>query len=312
MDRLTAMTVFARVAEAGGFSAAARRLNLSTTMVSNHVQSLENHLGARLLNRTTRKVSLTEVGRAYYERCSRILADLADADRAAGELQSMPRGTLKMHVASAHIVRFIAPVVSEYLALYPDASIDFSAGERRVDMIEEGFDLMIRVGPSTEASLIVRNLVPWRHTLCCAPDYLASHPAPRVPEDLKQHNCLRYAHYFFGNEWHFTAPSGSPASVEISGNLVSSSGETLLTCALAGQGLFLAPGFIAGEELERGNLVPLMRDYRPVEFTINAIYPTRHHLSAKVRIFIDLLAVRLSNLRRWMDYEAMRDRDATG
>jgi DNA-binding transcriptional LysR family regulator len=267
---------------------------------------------ARLLNRTTRKVSLTEVGRAYYERCARILADLADADRAAGELQSLPRGTLRLHVASVHIVRFIAPVVSEYLALYPEAAIDLSAGERAVDMVEEGYDLMIRTGPSGDSSLIVRNLVPWRHTLCCAPDYLARHEAPRVPADLKRHNCLRYAYYFFGNEWHFTAPNGSTAAVEISGNLVSSSGEALLTCALAGQGLFLAPGFIAGEELERGNLVPLMRDHRPVEFNINAIYPTRHHLSAKVRVFVDLLAARLVNLRRWMDYEVMREGDATG
>ncbi len=143
MDRLTSLTVFARVVENGGFSAAARRLNMSTTMVSNHVQSLEDHLGARLLNRTTRKVSVTEVGRIYYERCTQILAELEEADSAAGELQSKPRGTLRIYT-STHIVRFIAPVVAEFLAAYPEVSIELSIGERMVDLVEEGFDLAIR------------------------------------------------------------------------------------------------------------------------------------------------------------------------
>ncbi len=143
MDRLTSLTVFARVVENGGFSAAARRLNMSTTMVSNHVQSLEDHLGARLLNRTTRKVSLTEVGRVYYERCTQILSDIEEADGAAGALQATPTGTLRIYT-STHIVRFIAPLVAEFLAAYPDVSIEFSIGERMVDLIEEGFDLAIR------------------------------------------------------------------------------------------------------------------------------------------------------------------------
>src|SRR6266404_1564439 len=141
MDRLTSLTVFARVVDCNGFSAAARRLNMSTTMVSNHVQALEDRLGARLLNRTTRKVSPTEVGKAYYERCTQILADLEQADQIAGALQSTPRGTLRIYT-STHIARFVAPVVAEFLALYPDASVELTMGERMVDLVEEGIDLV--------------------------------------------------------------------------------------------------------------------------------------------------------------------------
>ena len=300
MDRLTSLTVFVRVVDSAGFSAAARRLNMSTTMVSNHVQALEDRLGARLLNRTTRKVSLTEVGKAYYERCTQILADLEQADQIAGALQSTPRGTLRLYT-STHIIRFIGPVVAEFLALYPEASIDLSIGERMVDLIEEGFDLAIRTIPSPDSSLIVRQVTRWRHILCCSPDYLAGHEPLLRLADLQRHNCLRYAFYPFGDEWRFSGPDGAPASVRVSGNLVSSSGETLRTAALRGLGILLTPGFVAAEDLEAGRLVPVLTDYRPVELAINAVYPHRHLLSAKVRVFIDLLADRVHEYRRWID-----------
>ena len=149
MDRLTSLTAFVRVADSGGFSAAGRRLNMSTTMVSNHIQALEDRLGARLLNRTTRKVSLTEVGKAYYDRCIHILADLEQADDAAGATQSTPRGTLRIYTAT-HIVPFVAPVVAEFLASYPEVKIDLTMGERAIDLIDEGFDLAIRLTPPAE------------------------------------------------------------------------------------------------------------------------------------------------------------------
>ena len=304
MDRLTSLTVFTRVVDSGGFSAAARRLNMSTTMVSNHVQSLEDRLGVRLLNRTTRKVSLTEVGKTYYERCTRILADLEEADLAANALQSTPRGTLRLYT-STHIVQFIAPVVAEFLALYPEASVELSMGERMIDLIEEGTDLAIRTTPPPDSSLIVRRLTPWRHILCCSPGYLEMHDAPLQPADLAQHNCLRYAFYPFGDEWHFTGPDGDPAAVRVTGNLLSSSAETLRHVALDGQGLFLAPSFIAAEDLEAGRLVRILDDYESVEFAINAIYPHRHFLSAKVRSFIDLAAERFAAHREWMDLGAL-------
>ena len=183
MDRLTSLTAFVRVVDSGGFSAAGRRLNMSTTMVSNHVQALEDRLGARLLHRTTRKVSLTEVGKAYYDRCIQILADLEQADDIAGALQSTPRGTLRIYTAT-HIVPFIAPVVAGFLASYPEVKIDLTIGERTIDMIDEGFDVAIRLTPPPDSSLIVRSLATWRHVLCCSPGYIDKHGRPQQLAEL--------------------------------------------------------------------------------------------------------------------------------
>jgi DNA-binding transcriptional LysR family regulator len=289
MDRLTSLTAFVRVVDTGGFSAAGRKLNMSTTMVSNHVQALEERLGARLLNRTTRKVSLTEVGKAYYDRCTQILADIEQADDIAGALQSTPRGTLRIYT-NTHIVQFISPVVAEFLASYPDVKVDLAIGERNVDMIDENFDVAIRMLPPPDSSLIVRSLATWRHVLCCSHGYLEKHGRPEHLADLAGRNCIRHASYPFGDEWHFIDRKGAPASVRISGNLVSNSGETLHRAAVAGVGIFLAAGFLVRDHLESGELVRLLPEYRPVEFSMNAVYPHRHHLSAKVRTFIDLLA----------------------
>jgi len=288
MDRLTSLTAFVRVVDSGGFSAAGRRLNMSTTMVSNHVQSLEDRLGARLLNRTTRKVSLTEVGKGYYDRCVQILADLEQADDIAGALQSTPRGTLRVYTAT-HIVQFVSPVVAEYLGAYPEVKVDLSIGERTIDLIDEGFDIAIRLTPPPDSSLIVRSLATWRHVLCCSPDYLERHGRPQQLSELTDRNCIRHALYPY-DEWRFVDRKGTPASVRVSGNLISNSGETLRRAALQGVGVCLAAGFLIADDLESGRLIRLLPEYRPVEFAMNAIYPHRHHLSAKVRSFIDLLA----------------------
>ena len=288
MDRLTSLTAFVRVVDSGGFSAAARRLNMSTTMVSNHVQALEERLGARLLNRTTRKVSLTEVGRTYYDRCTQILADIAQADDIAGALQSTPRGTLRIHT-NTHIVQFLSPVVAEFLASYAEVKVDLTIGERNVDMIDENYDIAVRMIPPPDSSLIVRSLATWRHVLCCSHGYLEKHGRPAALSELAERNCIRHANYPYGDEWHFADRKGAPASVRVAGNLVSNSGETLHRAALAGVGIFLSPGFLVHDDLESGNLVRLLPEYRPVEFSMNAVYPHRHHLSAKVRTFIDLL-----------------------
>jgi len=289
MDRLTSLTAFVRVVDSGGFSAAGRRLNMSTTMVSNHIQALEERLGARLLHRTTRKVSLTEVGKAYYDRCTQILADIEQADDIAGALQSTPRGTLRIYTAT-HIVQFVAPVVAEFLIAYPEAKVDLTIGEREVDLIDEGFDIAIRLIPPPDSSLIVRSLATWRHVLCCSPAYLEKHGPLRQLTELSDHNCVRHVLYPFEDEWRFVDRKGTPASVRVSGNLISNSGETLRRAALQGVGILLAPGFLIADDLDQGRLIRLLPEYRPVEFAMNAVYPHRHHLSAKVRSFIDLLA----------------------
>ena len=271
MDRLTSLTAFVRVVDNGGFSAAGRK-----------------RLGARLLHRTTRKVSLTEVGKAYYDRATQILADLEQADEIAGASQSTPRGTLRIYTAT-HIVQFVAPVVAEFLSSYPEVKVDLTIGEKNVDLIDEGYDLAVRLTPPPDSSLIVRSLATWRHVLCCSPAYLEKHGPFRQLSELENHNCIRHVLYPFQDGWHFVDRKGTPAAVRVSGNLISNSGETLRQAALQGVGVCLGAGFLFGDDLDAGRLVRLLPEYRPVEMAMNAVYPHRHHLSAKVRSFIDLL-----------------------
>ncbi len=288
MDRLTSLTAFVRVVDTGGFSAAARKLNMSTTMVSNHIQALEERLGARLLNRTTRKVSVTEIGKAYYDRCTQILADIEQADDIAGALQSVPRGTLRIHSAT-HMVPFVAGVVVKMLSTYPEVKVDLRMGEADIDLIEEGYDVALRMTPPPDSSLIVRSLATWRHVLCCSHEYLEKHGRVQQLAELTAHNCGRHLNYPFGDEWRFFDRKGAPASVRISGSLVTNSGEALRRMVIGGAGIGLLAGFLVSDDLDAGRLVRLLPEYRPVEMSLNAVYPHRHHLSAKVRTFIDML-----------------------
>jgi DNA-binding transcriptional LysR family regulator len=301
MDRLASLTAFVRVVENGGFTAAARHLNLSTTMVSNHVHELEDRLGARLLNRTTRKVSLTEIGREYYERSVRILADLDDADSAAGALQASPRGRLRVHCHPA-LGRFIAPVVTAYLRDNPEVSVDLRRGDQMIDLLEEEFDLAVRPNVPPDSSLMVRRLADWRLVVYCSHSYLETHPEPVSPADLPAHNCIRYAFYPFGDEWRFTNPDGGPLAVRVAGNLVTADPELMRHAVIAGLGVALAPPFLLREELRAGSVVPLLRTYPTSVFSIAAIYPHRRHLAAKVRVFIDALAGLFAGVE-WLNVE---------
>jgi len=288
MDRLTSMSAFVRVVDAGGFSAAGRKLNMSTTMVSNHVQALEDRLGVRLLQRTTRKVSLTEVGQEYYQRALQILTELEQADDIANSLQSTPRGTLRVHTV-VHMVPLAAQVVGQFLLSYPEVKVDLQVSQAHADLIGDGFDLALSMLPPPDSSLIVRNLATWGHVLCCSPGYLEKHGEPRQLSDLADHNCIRNTLYPFGEEWHFTDRKGAPLSVRVGGSLLTNSGETVRIAALQGVGICLAVGFLVHDDLEAGRLVRLLPEYRPVELSMNAIYPHKHHLSAKVRTFIDMV-----------------------
>lgn len=289
-----------QVVETGGFSAAGRKLDMSVTMVSNHIRALEDHLGARLLNRTTRKVSLTEIGKAYYERARQIIAELEEADRLAESLNATPRGTLRVF-ANTHLMRFLLPVVSEYLSCNCGVAIDLRTGERMPDLVDEGFDLAIHTLPPRDSSVVVRRLTSWRHLPCCAPGYLDRNPPPAEPADLARHNCLRYAFHRFGDEWRFEGSDGGVISVRVAGNVVSSNAELLRHLALDGHGIYLAPSFLLQDEISSGKLVRLLPEYPPVALSIEASYPHRHHLSSKVRAFIELLACRFAEHRRWVD-----------
>jgi DNA-binding transcriptional LysR family regulator len=301
MDRLASIAAFVRVVENGGFTAAARHLNVSPTMVSNHVQELEDRLGARLLNRTTRKVSLTEIGRAYYERSAHILADLDEADRAAGALQATPRGRLRLHCHPA-LGRFIAPVVTAYLRDNPEVSVDLRRGDQMIDLLDEEFDLAVRTHVPPDSGLMVRRLADWRPVLCCSPSYLEAHSEPASPVDLSAHNCIRYAFAPFRDEWRFINPNGGPLAVRVTGNLVTSDTELLRLAVIAGLGVTLVAPFNLHDELRAGSIVPLLRNYPTPEFSIAAVYPHRRHLAAKVRVFIDALA-RLFAGRDWLNPE---------
>ena len=306
MDRMTSMATFVKVVESGGFSAAARTLSMSPSMVTAHVQALEERLGVRLLNRSTRRVSLTEVGHAYYERCLQILAEADDADQIAQALQSTPRGTLRLNTSIA-IPPLLAPVIAEFVALYPEVSVSLTMTDRMIDLVEEGFDLAVRNMAVPDSSLVVRRVATYRFVVCGAPGYLAARGIPRQPADLSRHNCLVYSHSAWGNEWRFAGPDGEQ-SVAVEGNLQANSDNALRLAAVHGQGLALAPSFLLIDEIKSGRLVPILTEFLQTEHAINAIYPHRHHLSAKVRSFIDLLVKHFHEDPGWAD--ACRSRQA--
>jgi DNA-binding transcriptional LysR family regulator len=299
MDRMTSMSTFVKVVESGGFSAAARKLGISPSMVTTHVQALEERLGVRLLNRSTRRVSLTEAGHAYYERCLQILSEVDDADHVVQALQSTPRGTLRLNTSVA-IPPFLAPVINEFVALYPEVSISMTMTDRMIDLVEEGFDLAVRNMSVPDSSLIARRIATYRLVVCGAPGYLAARGMPQRPEDLVHHNCLVYSQSGWGNEWRFAGSDGEQ-SVTVSGNLLANSGNALRLAAVHGQGLALAPSFLLIDDIKSGRLVPVLREFLRTEHAINAIYPHRRYLSAKVRSFIDLLAKRFEEDPAWAD-----------
>ncbi len=292
MDRLTSLTVFAKIAEAGGFAAAARRLGMSPAMASNHIQELEERLGVRLLNRTTRRVSLTEIGQTYYEQCSRILSAIEEADQTAAALQTMPTGRLRF--AAVHVLgSLLAPVVTSYLARYPQMQIEAQmVNDLVVDPISEGLDLIIGMVPFPDSRFIVRHLSGYRHVLCASPGYLAQNGTPRIPADLARHNCLCHAAYPFGDEWIFDGPKGE-ATVRIRGNLLTNGGMLMRAAAIGGVGIIMAPNFLVDQDLAHGTLVPVMERYVPRQLRLEVLYPHRHRMSAKVRLFIDMLVEQL-------------------
>jgi DNA-binding transcriptional LysR family regulator len=299
MDRMTSMATFVKVVECGGFSAAARALGISPSMVTTHVRALEERLAVRLLNRSTRKVSLTEAGHAYYERCLQILTDVEEAERIAEALQSTPRGTLRLNTSVA-IPPFLAPVIAEFASLFPEVSVNLAMTDRMVDLVEEGFDLAVRNMSVPDSSLIARCVATYRFVICGSPGYLAARGVPREPAELVHHNCLVYSHSAWGNEWHFAGPEGEQ-SVAVVGNLQANSDNALRLAAVHGQGLALAPSFLLIDEIKSGRLVPVLTEFLQTDHAVNAIYPHRRHLSAKVRSFIDLLARRFRDDLAWAD-----------
>ncbi|MEN3111166.1 LysR family transcriptional regulator [Uliginosibacterium paludis] len=288
MDTLTSMRVFATVVETRSFTAAANRLAISTAMASKHVQHLEAHLGTRLLNRTTRKLSLTDSGLAYFERCSQILADIDESEAEAVSLTARPHGTLRVTMPVSFAVRHMAPMLSRYMQQYPEVHLDLFLSDRRTDLIDNGLDLALRIGPSPEPSLIARRLATDSMMMCASPAYLAQHGRPRTPAELAGHNCLLYSYASIGNEWRLQGPDGEQV-VKVGGTLRINNGDLLNQMAIAGHGIMCQPEFLVRAEVESGQLEEILPDYRMAPIGIYAVYSSRKHLSAKIRSFVDCL-----------------------
>jgi DNA-binding transcriptional LysR family regulator len=299
MDRFLAMQVFTRVVEQGGFAKAAERLGISTSACSRHVAELEAHLDSRLLNRTTRRLSLTESGQAFYDRCVQVLADLAEAEQAAAASAARPRGTLKLTCAISFGVRHVAPLVGAFAARHPEMRFDVQLSDRFVDLVEEAFDLAIRIGESPTQNLMARKLGETCLVPCAAPLYLREHGAPETPADLARHACLTYEYLPQRNTWRFRDRTGREHAVRIAGPVHANNGEMLAAAAAEGIGIALEPDFIVGTDLAAGRLVRVLADYAPAPTSIYAVYPSRRHLSAKVRAFVDFLAERFAQAGDW-------------
>jgi len=298
MDRLTGIEVFLRVAARGSFAAAAEDLGLSRAMVSKHVQALEARLGSRLLHRTTRRLSLTEAGRAYFERAGSLVEALREAEDTVGALQSGPRGLLRVNAPVSFGIRHLGCAMHDFMAAYPEVSVEMVLEDRQVDLVQEGYDLAVRIARLTDSSLIARKLAPARMVVVAAPAYLAGRGTPTLLSDLSEHECLGYSYAANSGEWRFDGPDG-PASVRVSGRLRANNGDLLHAACLDGQGIALAPSFIAGPDVAAGRLVRLLPAYRPPTLGVYAVYPHARHLAAKVRAFVDFLAGRFGSEPAW-------------
>ncbi|MEP7180711.1 MAG: LysR substrate-binding domain-containing protein [Betaproteobacteria bacterium] len=299
MDRFLAVTVFAKVVEQGSFARAADRLSMSTSAVSRHVGDLEAHLDARLLNRTTRRLSLTESGQAFYERSVQLLADLEEAEQAVTAAAVVPRGTLKLTCAVTFGIRHLAPAIAEFAARHPQLRFDVELSDRAVDIVDEGIDLAIRIGGIGSQALIGRRLGAVGLVACAAPTYLARRGTPATPEDLAQHACLTYEYSPAGNLWRFDDAEGREHSVKVAGPAHSNNGRMQTALAVAGVGIAHEPDFIVGPEIRSGRLVRLLPAYRSPASSVYAVYPSRRHLSAKVRAFVDFLVLRYAGRAEW-------------
>lgn len=295
MDRFEALRAFAQVVENGSFARAAEKLGQSTSATSRYVAELEAHLQTRLLNRTTRKVSLTESGRAFYERSVQLLADLAEAEQEASRAAVVPRGTIRLTTSVNFGVRHVGPAIAQFLERHREVRFDVSLSDRVVDLVEEGFDLAVRIGDPGALNLVARKLGETRLVPCASPAYLKRHGTPRKPEDLASHDCFTYEYVTPHNLWHFRDASGTERSVRISGSLHSNNGDILAEVAAQGAGVIFEPAFIVGPEIRAGRLLPLLQDFEPPPLPIYAVYPSRKHLSAKVRLFVDFLVEKMGS-----------------
>lgn len=288
-DTLQEMAVFAKVVSAGSLSEAARDLGLSAATVSRRVTALEARLGVRLINRTTRSLHLTDEGAGYFDSCNRVLAEIEEADAAVSAGRVEPKGTLKVAMPSSFGHRHLTPLIPAFAARFPEVQLALSLSDRNVNLIEEGFDLAIRIAALEDSSLAARRLAPNRRVVCASPAYIERHGSPRTPSELARHNCLTAND--FAMNWDYKGPDGKPGSIRVSGRYACDNWEVLREWALAGLGVALKSTWDVHRDLEDGSLVPLCPGYTfHGDVAIYAVYPHRRFLPAKTRVFIEFLA----------------------
>ncbi|HRN88666.1 LysR family transcriptional regulator [Hyphomicrobium sp.] len=296
MDKLSAMNAFTKVVASASYAEAARRLGITRSAVSKAVSELEADLGARLLDRTTRRVAPTEAGLAYYQRCLAILAEVDEAEAQIARLHDEPKGCLRVNAPMSFGTRCLSGVLADFMARYPDLKIELALSDRTIDPLEEGFDVTIRIGRLGDSSLIARRLGTTRMVLVASPDYLTSHGRPEAPVDLARHRCLHYGHATAMQKWQLSE-NGKDISVPIDAAMSSNNGDTLRDAALRGNGIARLPTFIVGEDIDAGRLDVVLEAWSPADLDIHALYAPNRYLAAKTRLFIDVLVERFAGMR---------------
>lgn len=297
MDRLTAMKVFVSVVDLGSQSAAADHLDLSRPVVSRYLAELEDWVGARLMQRTTRKLSLTAAGLEILPRCRQMLELVGDLHAAVGAPDDAPRGELRISVSTSFGHAQLVEAVADYVKRYPLVKVDLQMLDRTVNLVDERIDLAIRVSNDLDPNLIARRLSVCRSVVCASPAYLREHPVPRQVQDLSQHNCL--THSYFGHSlWHFEV-DGEQVSVPVQGNISANEALTLERATLAGTGIAMLPTYLVWQALRSGTLVRLLPEARPRELGLNAVYTSRKHMPATLRSMLDFLAARFTDPPHW-------------
>ena len=288
MDTIDGMRTYVGVVSEGSFSRAAERLGMSPQLVSKYVAQLEARLGARLINRSTRKLSITEVGQAYYERCRDVLADIEEMENAVGDEAVAARGTLRINAPMTFGTMHLSRAIAEYQQGQPNVTLDLTLDDRVVDIVSEGYDIAIRIGRMQESSLVARKLAPVRLVVCAAPEYLAARGTPDVPEDLAEHDCLRHSLSSDADRWRFRK-GDETFDMNVTGSFLANNGDAIRLAALAGRGLALQPTFIVGNDIREGLLQRVLQDYEVDPMGVYAVYAHRKYLSGKVRTFVDYL-----------------------
>lgn len=303
MDKLEAMNAFVKVVVLGSYAEAGRALGLTRSAVSKAVMELEETLGARLLDRTTRRVSATEAGLAYYESCADILARVEETEMQVSRLHDEPKGVLKVNAPVSFGVLHLGPLIAGFMSSYPELKIELTLNDRFIDPIEEGFDVTIRIGILADSSLIARRLAPARRVLVAAPDYVKRHGRPERPDDLAKHRCLNYGHTTTLQRWQLMH-DGEALSVAINSVLCSNNGDVLRAAAVAGQGITKLPTFLVGPDINARRLQVVLPDYTPTELGVFALYAPNRYLAAKTRLLIDFLAERFGERPTWDDFKS--------